>query len=70
MRIRSVLAAVVLTAAVTAAGAATAHAGDDGPGHHNGKHHIPCSPYFGELEAETAGIEWGGAVCYRGVFDL
>jgi hypothetical protein len=70
VRVRSALAAVVLTAAVTAAGAATAHAGDDGPGHHNGKDHVPCSPYFGELEAETAEIEGGGAVCHRGVFDL
>ncbi|MDQ0712962.1 hypothetical protein QFZ55_002414 [Streptomyces luteogriseus] len=33
-------------------------------------HHVACSPYFGELEAETAEIEWGGAVCHNGPFDI
>ncbi|WP_279628459.1 hypothetical protein [Streptomyces swartbergensis] len=41
MHIRSALAAVALTAAITAAGAATAHAGDDGPGHRCDNDHIP-----------------------------
>ncbi|MEU0244967.1 hypothetical protein ABZ192_11665 [Streptomyces sp. NPDC006235] len=70
MRIRSALAAVALTAALSAAGAATAHADDDGQRHRHGYDHIPCSPYFGEIEAETAELEWGGAVCHKGVFDV
>ncbi|MBQ1087965.1 hypothetical protein [Streptomyces sp. B93] len=63
MRIRSVLAAAALTVAVTAGGAASAFAGDD-RGHHfpfNGGH--SCSPYFGEIEMETAEVRWGGARC-------
>ncbi|MER7401057.1 hypothetical protein ABT373_00915 [Streptomyces sp. NPDC000070] len=71
MRIRSALAAVALTAAITAAGAATAHAhaDDDGPGHRYDYDHIPCSPYAGELGAETAGMEYRGAVCHKDIFD-
>jgi hypothetical protein len=45
-------------------------AGDDGPGHRYDNDHIPCSPYLGEIEAETAELEWGGAVCHKGVFDV
>ncbi|MFB8243711.1 hypothetical protein ACFY3O_07345 [Streptomyces sp. NPDC001046] len=67
MRIRSALAVIALTAAVTATGAATAAANDEGPDHRD---HVACSPYFGELEAETAEIEWGGAVCHNGPFDI
>jgi hypothetical protein len=70
VRIRSALAAVALTAAITAAGAATAHADDDGPGHRYDNDHIPCSPYFGEIDTDTADLEWGGAVCHKGVFDV
>ncbi|MFE7898490.1 hypothetical protein ACFU3E_13425 [Streptomyces sp. NPDC057424] len=69
MRIRSALAVVALTAALSATGAAAASANDDGPGHRY-NHHVACSPYFGELEAETAEIEWGGAVCHNGPFDI
>ncbi|MER7896601.1 hypothetical protein ABTX62_10860 [Streptomyces sp. NPDC096046] len=65
---RSARAVVALTAALSAAGAATASAGD-GQGYRD-DHHVVCSPYFGELEAETAGIEWGGAVCHNGPFDI
>ncbi|MEV5353205.1 hypothetical protein AB0N88_01920 [Streptomyces sp. NPDC093516] len=71
MRIRSALAVAALTVAVTATGAATAAAGDDDRDHRDGRgHHVACSPYFGELEAETAEIEWGGAVCHNGPFDI
>ncbi|MFE1247468.1 hypothetical protein [Streptomyces sp. NPDC058735] len=69
MRIRSALAVAALAVAVTATGAATAAAGDDGQDHRY-DHHVACSPYFGELEAETAEIEWGGAVCHNGPFDI
>ncbi|MEU3251795.1 hypothetical protein [Streptomyces sp. NPDC006997] len=62
---RSVLATAVLAAALTATGAATATAGDgDGDGQRypfNGGH--ACSPYHGEIEMETAEVEWGGARC-------
>ncbi|CAL9430652.1 MULTISPECIES: hypothetical protein [Streptomyces] len=69
MRIRSALAVAALTVAVTATGAATAAANDDGRDYRDG-HHVACSPYFGELEAETAEMEWGGAVCHNGPFDI
>ncbi|GAP47165.1 hypothetical protein [Streptomyces azureus] len=49
---------------------ATAHAGDDDPGHRNDKDHIPCSRYLGEIGTDTADLEWGGAVCHKGVFDI
>ncbi|MET9388982.1 hypothetical protein ABZY20_01000 [Streptomyces sp. NPDC006624] len=70
MRIRSALAVAALTVAVSAAGAATAAAGEDDDRDHRHGHHVACSPYFGELEAETAEIEWGGAVCHNGPFDI
>ena len=54
IRIRSALAVVALTAALSATGAAAASA-DDGQEYRN-DHHVACSPYFGELEAETAEI--------------
>ncbi|MCX3288434.1 MULTISPECIES: hypothetical protein [Streptomyces] len=68
MRIRSALAVVALTAALSATGAAAASANDDAE--YRDDHHVACSPYFGELEAETAEIEWGGAVCHNGPFDI
>ncbi len=68
MRIRSALAVAALTVSVTAVGVATAAAGD-GQGHRK-DHHVACSPYFGQLEAETAETEWGGAVCHNGPFDI
>ncbi|MEU6914766.1 hypothetical protein ACFY78_07345 [Streptomyces olindensis] len=70
MRIRSALAVAALTVSVTAVGAATAAAGDDDGQGHRKDHHVACSPYFGELEAETAEMEWGGAVCHNGPFDI
>jgi hypothetical protein len=69
MRIRSALAVVALTAALSATGAAAASADDDGKEYRN-DHHVACSPYFGELEAESVEIEWGGAVCHNGPFDI
>ncbi|MEU2909069.1 hypothetical protein ACWCQ0_06795 [Streptomyces massasporeus] len=68
MRIRSALAVVALTAALSATGAAAASANGDAD--YRDDHHVACSPYFGELEAETAEIEWGGAVCHNGPFDI
>ncbi|MFF5313984.1 hypothetical protein [Streptomyces massasporeus] len=68
MRIRSALAVAALTAALSATGVAAASANDDGEYRYD--HHVACSPYFGELEAETAEIEWGGAVCHNGPFDI
>ncbi|MCF0079160.1 hypothetical protein [Streptomyces lomondensis] len=70
VRIRSALAVAALTVAVTATGAATAAAGDDDGRDHRDGRHVACSPYFGELEAETAEREWGGAVCHNGPFDI
>lgn len=67
MRIRSALAVIALTAAVTATGAATAAADDEGPEYRD---HVACSPYFYEIEAETAEIEGGGALCRNDVFDV
>lgn len=55
IRIRSALAVVALTAALSATGAAAASAHDDAE--YRDDHHVACSPYFGELEAETAEIE-------------
>ncbi|WP_031105397.1 hypothetical protein [Streptomyces sp. NRRL S-146] len=68
MRIRSALAVLALTAALSATGAAAASANDDTE--YRDDHRVACSPYFGELEAETAEIEWGGAVCHNGPFDI
>ncbi|WP_329329142.1 hypothetical protein [Streptomyces luteogriseus] len=70
IRIRSALAVVALTAALSATGAAAASADDDDGQEYRNDHHVACSPYFGELEAETAEIEWGGAVCHNGPFDI
>ncbi|MFJ4470737.1 hypothetical protein ACIP2X_25095 [Streptomyces sp. NPDC089424] len=67
MRIRSALAATVLAAALTAAGAATATALDQRVATDET---VPCSPYAGSIDAETADIEWAGAVCHNGVFDF
>ncbi|MFI9610432.1 hypothetical protein ACIHCM_01755 [Streptomyces sp. NPDC052023] len=67
MRIRSALAATVLAAALTATGAATATALDHRSASDDA---VPCSPYEGSIEAETAELEWSGAVCHTGVFDF
>ncbi|MFJ9668505.1 hypothetical protein ACIRPP_28475 [Streptomyces sp. NPDC101219] len=61
MRIRSALAVAVLAAALTTGGVATAQASDH---HGSGDDHATCSPYFGEIETDTAEIEWGGANCH------
>ncbi|MFJ4520102.1 hypothetical protein ACIP4Y_03980 [Streptomyces sp. NPDC088810] len=60
MRIRSVLAATVLAAALAATGATTAGAsahdtGDD--------REAVCSPYAGELSSLENHISWSGAHC-------
>ncbi|MFI1563230.1 hypothetical protein ACH4ZX_09200 [Streptomyces sp. NPDC020490] len=68
MRIRSALAAVALGAALTAAGAAGAAAGEEPQHDRGGDHHAVCSPYFGVVHAETAGILYGGADCRVGHF--
>ncbi|CAL9552230.1 hypothetical protein [Streptomyces sp. NPDC029526] len=60
MRIRSALAVAVLAAALTTGGVATANASD----HRSGDDHATCSPYFGEIETDTAELEWGGANCH------
>ncbi|MFE6408298.1 hypothetical protein ACFVOR_15350 [Streptomyces sp. NPDC057837] len=70
MRIRSALAVAALTVAVTATGAATAAANDDDGRDYRDGHHVACSPYFYEIEAETAEIEGGGALCRNDVFDV
>ncbi|MBG0855840.1 hypothetical protein I2W78_29360 [Streptomyces spinoverrucosus] len=68
MRIRSALAATVLAAALTVTGTATATALDN---HRDGSDDsVPCSPYEGEIDTETADLEWSGAVCHKGVFDF
>ncbi|MES9524832.1 hypothetical protein [Streptomyces capoamus] len=62
MRIRSVLAATVLAAALTAAGAATASATQHDK--RGGKdEEAVCSPYFGGLQSLENKIFWGGAHC-------
>ncbi|MFJ4694795.1 hypothetical protein [Streptomyces sp. NPDC088766] len=58
MRIRSALAAVVLGAALTAAGATGAVAAD----RHDGGD-VVCSPYFGGIDTSSSDIVWGGAHC-------
>ncbi|MGW8060948.1 hypothetical protein ACVV2G_01410 [Streptomyces ziwulingensis] len=50
MRIRSALATVLLTAAMTATGAATATAFD---GHLHGDEDATCSPYFGSINCRS-----------------
>ncbi|MEV7992202.1 hypothetical protein AB0O67_09855 [Streptomyces sp. NPDC086077] len=67
MRIRSALAATFLAAALTATGAATATALDPRVATDET---VPCSPYAGSVDAETADIEFAGAVCHNGVFDF
>ncbi|MFH9857922.1 hypothetical protein [Streptomyces sp. NPDC017202] len=62
MRIRSALAAVVLGVALSAAGAATATAGE-GKHVEGGDDHAVCSPYFGGIVTETSKLFWGGAQC-------
>ncbi|MFD5269938.1 hypothetical protein [Streptomyces sp. NPDC058335] len=61
MRIRSALAAVVLGAALTAAGATSAGAADRH--FEDGDDKVVCSPYFGGIETVTSKLVWGGAQC-------
>ncbi|MFB9462570.1 hypothetical protein [Streptomyces cinereospinus] len=67
MRVRSALAATALAAALTATGAAAATAFGD---HRDGSAGpVPCSPYAGEVDTETADLARAGELCHRGVFD-
>ncbi|MFJ8145481.1 hypothetical protein ACIQ8D_12150 [Streptomyces sp. NPDC096094] len=72
MRIRSALATVLLTAAMTAGGAATATAFDgfDGPLH--GDEDATCSPYFGNVSTDIVGsdVYFGGINCRSDDYDI
>ncbi|MCS0605253.1 hypothetical protein NX794_29180 [Streptomyces sp. LP11] len=62
MRIRSVLAATVLAAALAATGATTASAaGHDDMGDNND--YPVCSPYAGELSSSVNHAAWSGVHC-------
>ncbi|MCF2435752.1 hypothetical protein LV779_19425 [Streptomyces thinghirensis] len=69
MRIRSALATVLLTAAMTAGGAATATA-YNGPLH--GDEDATCSPYFGNISADIVGsdVTYGGINCRSDDYDI
>ncbi|MEJ1196393.1 MULTISPECIES: hypothetical protein [unclassified Streptomyces] len=69
MRIRSALATVLLTAAMTAGGAATATA-FDGPLH--GDEDATCSPYFGNISTDIVGsdVTYGGINCRSDDYDI
>ncbi|MEU1874718.1 hypothetical protein RKD37_006342 [Streptomyces ambofaciens] len=68
MRIRSALATVLLTAAMTAGGAATATA-FDGPLH--GDKDATCSPYFGAITTDSTGdLYYGGINCRSDDYDI
>ncbi|ANJ07217.1 MULTISPECIES: hypothetical protein [Streptomyces] len=68
MRIRSALATVLLTAAMTAGGAATATA-FDGPLH--GDSDATCSPYFGAIDTDSTGdLVFGGINCRSDDYDI
>ncbi|MFF7529569.1 hypothetical protein [Streptomyces bobili] len=61
MRIRSALAAVVLGAALAAAGATSAGAADRH--YEGGDDNVVCSPYFGGIDTSSSDLFWGGAHC-------
>ncbi|WP_432082435.1 hypothetical protein [Streptomyces sp. WAC 04229] len=83
MRIRSALATVLLTAAMTAGGAATATA-DGFDGHARGDKHATaydgplhgdddatCSPYFGAITTDSTGdLYFGGINCRSDDYDI
>ncbi|MFG2607794.1 hypothetical protein ACGFT2_30250 [Streptomyces sp. NPDC048514] len=60
MRIRSVLAATVLAAALAATGATTASAANHDAGTADD---AVCSPYAGELTSAYNHVTWSGAHC-------
>ncbi|MGV9627436.1 hypothetical protein [Streptomyces sp. NPDC003487] len=62
MRMRSVLAAALLTVTLTAAGAATAAAADHDP-RHGGDDADVCATYFGGITSEGGNLVWGGSYC-------
>ncbi|CAL9273706.1 hypothetical protein ACFC5H_21825 [Streptomyces rochei] len=69
MRIRSALATVLLTAAMTAGGAATATAFDGPPLH--GDEDATCSPYFGAITTDSTGdLYFGGINCRSDDYDI
>ncbi|MGW2834366.1 hypothetical protein [Streptomyces sp. NPDC001286] len=62
MRIKAVLAATVLSAALVATGATSAAAvTHDGRGGHDDE--AVCSPYAGSLTASDDHVDWIGAHC-------
>ncbi|MEU0228413.1 hypothetical protein ABZ177_29260 [Streptomyces sp. NPDC006284] len=68
MRIRSAFATVLLTAAMTAGGVATATA-FDGPLH--GDEDATCSPYFGAITTDSTGdLYFGGINCRSDDYDI
>ncbi|TDT36218.1 hypothetical protein EV562_10842 [Streptomyces sp. BK208] len=68
MRIRSALATVLLTVAMTAGGAAAATA-FDGPMH--GDEDATCSPYFGAITTDSTGdLYFGGINCRSDDYDI
>ncbi|KYK10585.1 MULTISPECIES: hypothetical protein [Streptomyces] len=69
MRIRSALATVLLTAAMTAGGAATAAAFDGPPLH--GDEDATCSPYLGAITTDSTGdLYFGGINCRSDDYDI
>ncbi|AKZ55395.1 exported protein of unknown function [Streptomyces ambofaciens ATCC 23877] len=69
MRIRSAFATVLLTAAMTAGGVATATAFDGGPLH--GDEDATCSPYFGAITTDSTGdLYFGGINCRSDDYDI
>ncbi|MFF9213415.1 MULTISPECIES: hypothetical protein [unclassified Streptomyces] len=63
MRMRSVLAAALLTVTLTAAGAATAAAADHDPRHGGGDDADVCATYYGGITSEGGNLVWGGSYC-------
>lgn len=69
MRMRSVLAAALLTVTLTAAGAATASAAGFEPRHGGGDDDGAnvCATHYGGITSEEGNLVWGGSFC-RGDF--
>ncbi|MEU3843329.1 hypothetical protein AB0E88_25215 [Streptomyces sp. NPDC028635] len=64
MRMRSVLAAALLTVTLTAAGAATAAAADFDPRHGGGDDGADvCATHYGAITSEEGNLAWGGSFC-------
>ncbi|POX54766.1 hypothetical protein C3489_12810 [Streptomyces sp. Ru71] len=63
MRMRSVLAAALLTVTLTAAGAATAAAANHDPRHGVDDGTDVCAAYYGGITSEGGNLAWGGSFC-------